>query len=552
MDIMEATGISVVFDPSFVEPVIPVLGDATSNAISNACIALKATIDEPIKHHFLGVKSPREIWRILSSLYDVQGASRSLNAARCLFNIKFSDWGSGAALFGEMESAIAAFDNATSSPGQRGLRDLKPYIAMMIAPPAYATALAAVRAAHPGEISLSDVQASMADCEAQFSQANRDGLKMATPSLNDTALYVRSGKRPRLPEKEWKELLARTKCNCCGILGHFASKCSNSALLPRNPDQKKSSGDDANVAAEDVLTSDEEDLVMYIAKSGPEFAPDHALIVNSSPSQWLIDSGCSSTMTPLRNMFVNYTEYNSSTIVRLGNGHPISAVGEGDIRLRVIVEGRARNLCIEGVKHVPALAHSLISVRSLNNRGHMVLFSTSGICTVTTSAGKTIAQSLPPGSSALYKLHQPSNKLNIVSEGESFDLIHKRLGHPNPATLRSLIKHGLVEGVDRDLKIPKGFNCTLCIKGKMTSKPFSHGHTRATERLGRIHSDLCGPMEVLSAGKCTYFATLTDNMSSMMWVKLLRAKSDFAAWFMEMDAAWFAELGTHVKIFRSD
>ena len=60
----------------------------------------------------------------------------------------------------------------------------------------------------------------------------------------------------------------------------------------------------------------------------------------------------------------------------------------------------------------------------------------------------------------------------------------------------------------------------------MTKRPFSENGTRATECLELVHSDVCGPLNVLARGGYEYFVTFTDDYSRFGYIYLMRRKTD--------------------------
>ncbi|GJR33258.1 retrotransposon protein, putative, ty1-copia subclass [Tanacetum coccineum] len=54
---------------------------------------------------------------------------------------------------------------------------------------------------------------------------------------------------------------------------------------------------------------------------------------------------------------------------------------------------------------------------------------------------------------------------------------------------------------------------TAISSGKMTRKPFSHRTERATDLLGLIHTDVCGPLRHVSRQCASYFITFADDYS---------------------------------------
>ena len=55
--------------------------------------------------------------------------------------------------------------------------------------------------------------------------------------------------------------------------------------------------------------------------------------------------------------------------------------------------------------------------------------------------------------------------------------------------------------------------CESCLLSKMTKTPFAKSCERASDLLGLIHSDVCGPMSTTARGGYEYFITFTDYLS---------------------------------------
>ena len=85
-----------------------------------------------------------------------------------------------------------------------------------------------------------------------------------------------------------------------------------------------------------------------------------------------------------------------------------------------------------------------------------------------------------------------------------------------------MIKGRLVNGLENAPSEPCDFDCIACIQGKMIHGPFSDGHERATERLGLLHSDVCGPMDVQSLERNGSFAPWLMTRRAMRGINLAR------------------------------
>ncbi|GJT13502.1 retrotransposon protein, putative, ty1-copia subclass [Tanacetum coccineum] len=69
------------------------------------------------------------------------------------------------------------------------------------------------------------------------------------------------------------------------------------------------------------------------------------------------------------------------------------------------------------------------------------------------------------------------------------------------------------EGLLRSTDDESFDQCVSCLSGKMTRKSFPHRPERATDLLGIIHTDVCGPLRHVSRQGASYFITFTDDYS---------------------------------------
>ncbi|GKA43416.1 retrotransposon protein, putative, ty1-copia subclass [Tanacetum coccineum] len=70
------------------------------------------------------------------------------------------------------------------------------------------------------------------------------------------------------------------------------------------------------------------------------------------------------------------------------------------------------------------------------------------------------------------------------------------------------------------------WHCRLAHISKMTRKSFPHRPERATDLLGIIHTDVCGPLRHVSRQGASYFITFTDDYSRYGYVYLLKHKHE--------------------------
>ncbi|KAK8554259.1 hypothetical protein V6N12_031225 [Hibiscus sabdariffa] len=86
----------------------------------------------------------------------------------------------------------------------------------------------------------------------------------------------------------------------------------------------------------------------------------------------------------------------------------------------------------------------------------------------------------------------------------------------------------------------------------MTKAPFTGKGERASDLLGLIHSDVCGPMNTQARGGFQYFITFTDDFSRYEYIYLMRHKSEALEKFKEFKNEVQNQHGKSIKALRSD
>ena len=146
-----------------------------------------------------------------------------------------------------------------------------------------------------------------------------------------------------------------------------------------------------------------------------------------------------------------------------------------------------------------------------------------------------------------------NNSVFSISKKRKFDLDssylwHCRLAHIGKTRMQKLQREGLLENI-----IDESFDkCESCISGKMTKKPFNNRVERATELLGLIHTDVCGPLRHVSRRGASYFLTFTDDFSRYGYVYLLKHKHEVFETFKVFKAEVELQLGKKIKALHSD
>ena len=168
--------------------------------------------------------------------------------------------------------------------------------------------------------------------------------------------------------------------------------------------------------------------------------------VSTHPDEWILDSGCTYHMCPIREWFFEFQEVDGG-VVYMGNDHPCKTAGIGSIKLRNH-DGTTRIL--RDVRYVPKLKKNLISLGALESKGLVVMMrdgvlkATSGVLVMLKGVrknnlyyyqGNTVVGTVATTTS--------STKKDI----EATKLWHMRLGHAGEKSLQILAKQGLLKGI---------------------------------------------------------------------------------------------------------
>src|SRR3954462_8218336 len=125
---------------------------------------------------------------------------------------------------------------------------------------------------------------------------------------------------------------------------------------------------------------------------------------------------------------------------------------------------------------------------------------------------------------------------------------HCRLGHISWKRMKKLHDDGVLTSFD----LESFETCESCLLGKMTKTPFSKSCETASDLLGLVHSDVCGPMSTAARGGYEYFITFTDDLSRYGYIYLMKHKSEAFEKFKEFQNEAQNQLGKKIKFLRSD
>ncbi|PKA46730.1 Retrovirus-related Pol polyprotein from transposon TNT 1-94 [Apostasia shenzhenica] len=263
---------------------------------------------------------------------------------------------------------------------------------------------------------------------------------------------------------------------------------------------------------------------------------------------WFLDSGCSNHMTGNKSLFCNIDE-SIKLEVRLGDDKKVCIQGKGTIAVK---EKSGTKRLIHNVYYVPGLAHNLLSVGQLIQRGYSVIFD-AGICEIKNKSSNSSLLKIQMAENRMFPIKLScfdSCALAAYTKDDSL-IWHLRYGHLHFNGMKLLNDNSMVFGLP---SITCSNNvCEGCVYGKQHRLPFPIGKSwRARRPLELVHADVCGPMRTPSMNNSRYFILFIDDFSRMSWVFFLVHKSDALDKFIEFRAFAEKECGYPIKVLRTD
>lgn len=348
---------------------------------------------------------------------------------------------------------------------------------------------------------------------------------------------------PRTPA-EWKNFREQEKadrrklfCEHCSISGHEFKTCF--FRLNKFPDwwgsrprllsdfKKRKNGADPGANNEPVVHAN-------VVHSAASLASSDRL--SGTSPLWILDTGASNHVTGNLSLFTSTTDI-PPRAVGLPNGQRIMASQMGTVRIN-------SKISLQRVLFVPRLTCNLISISQLTNDNNFDLKFANTCCTIQDRSLRTMigVGELRDG---LYILDPDDATCSVhsVGQGESYEVWHRRLGHPGAKAVKS---------ISLNISSNKNTICDVCHFAKQTRTSFDSSENVAPDIFQLIHCDLWGPYRIPSSCGARYFLTIVDDHSRSVWVYLLLDKTEVTSMFMSFLAMVRTQYSKTVKIVRSD
>nr|CCA24320.1 putative polyprotein [Albugo laibachii Nc14] len=261
---------------------------------------------------------------------------------------------------------------------------------------------------------------------------------------------------------------------------------------------------------------------------------------------WLLDSGASSHMTPIKKDFIEYRELKDPIEVRVADGAKLEAIG----KVRVVFRcNDGTMLTVQEVLHIPALDRRLLSVPKIAQHGLNMRFGAK-YCGIF-RGNDLIISAKREGN--IYTLNVEQEHVMVAEHKKAEDrweLWHDRMGHPsyNVYQKTKLVTEGLPKFNEKSDNL-----CSGCLQGKMAVAAFpKESIARTNYPLQLVHSDVMGPMEIKTPGGCRFTLSFIDDFSTYVNVYFLKSNSEVNTKFIEYKNEMELQCGTKITSICTD
>ncbi|KAE8657094.1 hypothetical protein F3Y22_tig00116997pilonHSYRG00993 [Hibiscus syriacus] len=337
---------------------------------------------------------------------------------------------------------------------------------------------------------------------------------------------------------------ARLQCQLCGKIGHSVDRCwyrfdrDFVGILANNArSQYKEDSSNINYVNLDSVACTccaNKSGVSSVATQGAATSSTNA---KSSRTQWIVDSGATHHVTPDASHITHPTDLDGPGNIVVGNGSSLNVQSVG----RSVLRSSSQTLLLTDLLHVPKITKHLLSVSKLARDNHIFFEFHADTCCVRDEATCNILlRGRQKGGLYTFTLDSQLNACNnakayaVHTHCNSFELWHRRLGHPAFSTLKLVCNSIAID-------IPSNANqlCVACCLGKSHKLPFVDSTTVYDEPFQLVFTYLWGPSPAPSAG----FRLFKSMVETQFSLSIKAVQSDWGGEYRN----WTAEL-THTGI----
>ncbi|CAI7786024.1 unnamed protein product [Closterium sp. NIES-54] len=265
-------------------------------------------------------------------------------------------------------------------------------------------------------------------------------------------------------------------------------------------------------------------------------------------THWVIDSGCTSHMTPRADFLDEVKPPGKIKFVAAASGALLLVIGVGNAKKSkakatfgpTSCRAKLGKLLLWDLEEKSSCIKDLWQLPIIPWNGKLPATAAAAATAKATAGGEEIAPS-DEALDAVKKVQQPQQPHGEVlagvdasvawakassGSGESdWETWHERLYHVNFPMLHKLVKDGSLKGLEVKGAVKEIGSCPTCLETKFTKFPFSSGTRPAKAPLALVHMDVVGPTRAPSLAGSRYFLTIVDDHTRLpdpFWVTALR------------------------------
>jgi transposase InsO family protein len=255
-------------------------------------------------------------------------------------------------------------------------------------------------------------------------------------------------------------------------------------------------------------------------------------------------------MTPYRHRLSNYRSIPARPITA-ANQELFSAVGKGDMNIRIPNGEMYTDIKLHDVLLAPEMGCTLISIGRIDAAGFSATFAHNCLTIVNLRTNRTIGT--VDKLRGLYRVEHEPRIYALRVEVLSIDELHRRHGHSNHESLRTMVNKGIIKGV----KIKPGSIATPCkpcflAKAKRKPIPKIRQRPKAQEFADLVYSDIWGPASVRTISHARYFFLIVDDATRWLWAELMRTKSEAFDHYKHFEAWAQTQFKRPIKVLQTD
>lgn len=346
--------------------------------------------------------------------------------------------------------------------------------------------------------------------------------------------------RPKRSKEEIAELKKKTKCNKCGVKGHWAAEC-----------QANNKEDSTNNEAKGDIAQTSKPWLAMVSCSNTSYLTGK----DSLKDYWIADSGASAHMCNNLDWFTDIEMFPKADKAMVGDSRELAILGKGQVRVEAKVNSGTSQALLKNVLYIPELAANLFSVGKASENNLRVVFWEKQVeflldGETKVAHGKQLMNNLYLMDMVATK--QQNHTAYFCQIERTLQEWHNTLGHANTDRINQLLTNGNYEISLSKLKTST--ECDTCPAGKahrVSHPSLTHGASKVGER---IFIDLEGPINVpaQSSSGAKYYLLCKDEFSSMTYIYLAQDKKEISLKLAKFIAEFEIKTNERIQRIHSD